>query len=105
MHSQHAVKAGLDPSVPAAIAQGRRPSKLSPDEALVYDFCMELLHDRDVSDTTFDAVVKRFGETAALEIVSTAAYYSFVSLILNANRTPLPEGATPLPALSEGRNG
>jgi len=49
--------------------------------------------------------VTRFGETAALEIVSTAAYYSFVSLILNANRTPLPEGATPLPALSEGRKG
>ena len=100
MHSQHAVKAGLDPSVPAAIAQGRRPAKLSPDEALVYDFCTELLHDRDVSDKTFDAVVKRFGETAALEVVSTAAYYSFVSLILNANRTPLPEGATPLPALA-----
>jgi 4-carboxymuconolactone decarboxylase len=100
MHSQHAVKAGLDPSVPAAIAQGQRPARLSPDEALVYDFCTELLYDRDVSDKTFDAAVKRFGETAALEIVSTAAYYSFVSLILNANRTPVPEGATPLRPLA-----
>ena len=100
MHSQHAVKAGLDPSVPAAIAQGQRPARLSPDEALVYDFCTELLYDRDVSDKTFDAAVKRFGETAALEIVSTAAYYSFVSLILNANRTSVPEGATPLPPLA-----
>jgi 4-carboxymuconolactone decarboxylase len=95
-HSQHAVKAGLDPAIPQAIAQGRRPDKLAPDQALIYDVCTELLHARDVSDATFDAAVKRFGETAVLELVSLAAYYSFVSLILNLNRTPIPDGATPL---------
>jgi 4-carboxymuconolactone decarboxylase len=95
-HSQHAVKAGLDPSIPEAIAQNARPPKLTPDQALVYDVCRELLHDRDVSDATFAAAVARFGETAVLELVSLAAYYSFVSLILNVNRTPIPDGATPL---------
>src|SRR5262245_11761927 len=30
-HSQHAVKAGVDPSVPAAIAKGERPPRLSAD--------------------------------------------------------------------------
>jgi 4-carboxymuconolactone decarboxylase len=98
-HSRHAVKAGLDPSIPDAIAQGRRPPKLSADEALVYDFCSEMLHGRDVSDVTYEAAVRRFGEKTVLELVSVAAYYSFVSLILNVNRTPIPEGATPLPAL------
>ena len=53
-HSQHAVKAGVDPSVPAAIAKGERPPRLSADEALVYDVCVELLHDRDV-DPSFVA--------------------------------------------------
>src|SRR5215471_11997158 len=52
-HSRHAVKAGVDPSVPEAIAEGKRPPKLSADEALVYDFCSELLNARDVSDKTF----------------------------------------------------
>jgi 4-carboxymuconolactone decarboxylase len=100
-HSQHAVKAGIDPSIPEAIAQGRRPDKLAPDQALIYDFCTELLHGRDVSDATFEAAVKRFGETTVLELVSLAAYYSFVSLVLNANRTPIPDGATPLRPLAK----
>jgi 4-carboxymuconolactone decarboxylase len=99
-HSQHAVKAGIDPSVPAAIAKGERPPRLSADEALVYDVCSELLNDRDVSDKTFAAAVTRFGESTVLELVSLAAYYGFVSLILNLNRTPIPEGATPLGPLA-----
>jgi 4-carboxymuconolactone decarboxylase len=99
-HSQHAVKAGVDPSVPAAIAKGERPPRLSADEALVFDVCSELLNDRDVSDKTFAAAVTRFGESTVLELVSLAAYYGFVSLILNLNRTPIPEGATPLGPLA-----
>jgi 4-carboxymuconolactone decarboxylase len=99
-HRQHAVKAGLDPSIPEAIAHGKRPPKLSADEALVYDLCAELLHARDVSDVTFAAAVKRFGETTVLELVGLAAYYSFVSLILNLNRTPIPADATPLTPLA-----
>ena len=101
-HSRHAVKAGLDPSVPEAIAKGQRPPRLSADEALVYDVCTELLYKCDVSDETFDAAVKRFGETTVLELVSLAAYYGFVSLILNVNRTPVPDDATPLPPLPRG---
>jgi 4-carboxymuconolactone decarboxylase len=99
-HRQHAVKAGIDPAVPEAIARGERP-KLSADENLVYDLCVELLYDRDVSDKTFTAAVKRFGETTVLDLVALASYYSFVSLILNVNRTPIPEGATPLPPLTK----
>jgi 4-carboxymuconolactone decarboxylase len=95
-HSRHAVKAGLDASVPDAIAQGKRPQKLSADEALVYDFCTELMHARDVSDATFAAAVQRFGETTVLELVALAGYYGFVSLILNVNRSPIPDDATPL---------
>ncbi|HYW59272.1 MAG TPA: carboxymuconolactone decarboxylase family protein, partial [Xanthobacteraceae bacterium] len=77
-----------------------RPPRLSAEEALVYDFCTELLHARDVSDRTFAAAVERFGETTLLELVGLAAYYSFVSLVLNVNRTPIPDGATPLRALA-----
>lgn len=100
-HSRHAVQAGIDPSVPEAIGEGKRPPRLSPDEALVYDLCAELLHVRDVSDKTFAAAVARFGETAVLELVALAGYYGFVSLILNVNRTPIPDGATPLRPLDK----
>src|SRR2546427_270307 len=60
----------------------------------------ELLYDRDVSDKTFAAAVERFGEKTVLDLVSLASYYGFVSLILNVNRTPIPDGATPLPPLA-----
>jgi pimeloyl-ACP methyl ester carboxylesterase/alkylhydroperoxidase family enzyme len=105
-HRKHAVAAGLDPAIPAAIETGRRPASLSPDEALVYDFISELLVDKDISDTTYEAATSRFGERAIVELISTAGYYGFVSLVLNAARTPVPEGGTRLPALPvaiEGR--
>jgi pimeloyl-ACP methyl ester carboxylesterase/alkylhydroperoxidase family enzyme len=105
-HRRHAVAAGLDPAIPAAIETGRRPATLSPDEALVYDFICELLADRDISDATYEAATSRFGERAIVELISTAGYYGFVSLVLNAARTPVPEGGMRLPALPvaiEGR--
>src|SRR5580700_10774428 len=49
-HRKHAISAGLDPSIADAIELGKRPAKLSADEALVYDLIAELLHHKDISD-------------------------------------------------------
>ena len=98
-HRKHAVAAGLDPAIPAAIETGRRPATLSPDEALVYDLVSELLTDKDISDATYEAAKARFGERAIVELIGTAGYYGIVSLVLNAARVPVPEGGTRLPAL------
>src|ERR1700674_2844675 len=75
------------------------PATLSADESLAYDFITELLTDKDVSDATFDAAMARFGERTIIELIGTAGYYGFIALVLNANRTPVPEGGRPLPAL------
>jgi 4-carboxymuconolactone decarboxylase len=98
-HRRHAATAGLDPGIADAIELGRRPAMMSTDEALVYDFVSELLIDRDISDTTFHAALARFGEQTIVELIGVAGYYGFISLVLNANRTPVAEGGTPLPAL------
>ncbi len=97
-HRRHAVAAGLDPSVADAIEMGRRPAKLSPDETLVYNVVSELLHEKDISDPTFAAAEAQFGERMLIELIGTAGYYGFVSLVLNASRTPVAEGDRPLPA-------
>ncbi len=96
-HRKHALAAGLDPAIPAAIEAGRRPEKLSPDEALVYDLVSQLLVDKDIADATYEAAKTRFGERTIVELIGTAGYYGFVSLVLNAARTPVPEGGTRLP--------
>src|SRR5215469_902013 len=61
-HYRAAVRGGLDPSVGADMAAGRRPQKLKPDETILYDYAMELYHDRAVSDASYAAAVKQFGE-------------------------------------------
>jgi acetyl esterase/lipase/alkylhydroperoxidase family enzyme len=99
-HSRMAAELGLGPAIIEAIGLGKRPAALLPDESLVYDFCTELLNDKDIRDATYAAAVGRFGEVAVLDILCTAGYFGFVSLILNAKRHPIPDTAIPLEPLS-----
>ena len=94
-HKSLALEAGLDPSIVDAIAAGRRPSDMQPDEAVLYDFCDDLLNEHRVSDETFAAAIDRFGEQGVVDLTGTLGYYSFVSLMLNVDEHPIPDGATP----------
>src|SRR5262245_29058944 len=96
-HHKLALKAGLDPRISAELAQGKRPAGMKDDEAAVHDFCRELHEKKTVSDAAYDAVVRRFGERGAVELIGVIGYYTLVSMILNVERHPLPEGAAPLP--------
>lgn len=98
-HSKVAVEAGVDPSVIDAIGHGRVPQGMTPDQALLYRFCKEMLDDKDVSDATYAQALDRFGEPTLLDVLATAGYFSFVSVILNTIRAPVPEGGVQLPAL------
>ncbi|MGH8673289.1 MAG: carboxymuconolactone decarboxylase family protein [Burkholderiales bacterium] len=94
-HHQFALKAGLDPAVAAAIAEGRRPDTMRDDEAAIYAFCTELLETTQVSDTTFDRLVRCVGERGAIDLIGALGYYSLVSMVLNVDRYPLPDGIDP----------
>ena len=94
-HSRLGKEAGLDASIIDAIAEGRRPPKMNDDERIVYNFCSELFRDKQVSDSTFKAVVERFGEQGVIDLIVAGGYYSTVSMILNVDRYPLPAGETP----------
>jgi 4-carboxymuconolactone decarboxylase len=98
-HHRMALEAGLNPTIAADIAAGKRPSGMQIDEAAIYDFCNELLETREVSDAAFAAVKERFGEKGVIDLICTMGYYCLVSMTLNVNRFPLPEGATPLKKL------
>ena len=53
------------------------------------------LPDKAVSDASFAAVVKRFGEQGVIDLIAAAGYYSIVSMVLNVDRYPLPDGEQP----------
>lgn len=94
-HHKYALKAGLSPALIDAVAAGKRPASMQPDEEIVYNFCTELINTKQVSDATFHAAVDKFGERTVVDLISVVGYYHFVSMILNVDRYPLPEGAQP----------
>jgi 4-carboxymuconolactone decarboxylase len=99
-HYPIALKAGLDPTVAAAIREGRRPPAMSEEEAALYDFCDELTTHRSVSDATYARMVARFGEPAVIDTIGIVGYYSLLAMVLNTARTPVPDtGVPPLPRL------
>jgi 4-carboxymuconolactone decarboxylase len=99
-HRELALKAGLDPAIADAIAAGREPAGLSPDERLIYRFATELLNRKEVGDATFAALRDRFGGQAVVDLIGTLGYYGLVAMTLNVNRTRLPPGAVPLAPLA-----
>lgn len=91
-HCKLALEAGLDPAIAQDIAEGRRPAKMDADETIIYDFSQELHEAQGVSDANYKRVLDRFGERGVFDLIAVNGFYSLVSMCLNVDRTPLPDG-------------
>jgi 4-carboxymuconolactone decarboxylase len=85
----------LNPAIVDAISGGKRPTSMQPDEETIYTFSTELLNTKQVSDATFEATKKAFGERGVVDLIGVIGYYQLVSMVLNVDRYPLPDGAKP----------
>jgi 4-carboxymuconolactone decarboxylase len=94
-HHRDGLKYGLEAPVMDSLAAGKRPSPMDADEEIVYNFCHELLNKTQVSDANFKAAVTKFGERGVVDLIGTMGYYNMVSMLLNVDRYPLPEGVKP----------
>jgi 4-carboxymuconolactone decarboxylase len=92
-HRQQALDAGLAPAFITAMANGERPAAMSEDEALVYDFCTELLQTRTVSDATFKAFADRLGERQMIEMIGTMGHFHGLTALFAVDKYPLPANA------------
>jgi 4-carboxymuconolactone decarboxylase len=92
-HRQQALDAGLSAAFIDAMAAGERPAQMTPDEAVVLDFCEQLLATRQVDDTNFRAMADRFGERGIVELVGLMGRYHTLSMLFAIDRYPLPDGA------------
>jgi 4-carboxymuconolactone decarboxylase len=88
-HRTAGVQAGLSEATIRAIAEGRHPSSLQPDEEAVYNFCTELYKTKQVSDATFQSIKDKLGERGIVEIIGAAGYYQVVSMFMNVDRYPM----------------
>jgi 4-carboxymuconolactone decarboxylase len=94
-HKRAALQNGVNAATVEAIAAGRRPTTMQPDEEVVYNFCTELLTKKQVSDQTFQATKDKFGERGVVDLIGVSGYYGVVSMLLNVDRYPLPDGVQP----------
>lgn len=97
-HEKHARNEGLADEIIVAIAEGRRPEKMSDEEAVVYDFVNELLTRHGVCDATYARGIAQFGEEGLMDLMGVVGYYSGLALIMNVARTRIP-GRNDLPLL------
>ena len=90
-HYRAAVRGGLDPSVGADLAAGKRPEKMKEDEAILYNYATEMYRDKAVSDPTYAAAVKAFGEKGLIDLVATMGYYDIVAMTLITAKAVAPK--------------
>jgi 4-carboxymuconolactone decarboxylase len=86
VHYPIALKAGIGKDVANAVADGRRPTGMSADEEIVYDFTTELLKNKRISDATFNRADQRFGKRGVVDMAAIAGYYTFLAMELNMAR-------------------
>ena len=83
VHYPIALKAGIKADIADAVGDGRRPSGMSDDEEIVYEFTTELLRTKRVSDRTFARADKRFGKQGVVDLTGIAGYYTLLAMELN----------------------
>jgi 4-carboxymuconolactone decarboxylase len=99
-HEPLARKAGVPDAIITAIKDGKRPSAMQPDEAIVYDVVTELLNTKRLSDRTFANAKQMLGEQQVVDLVAVTGFYVMVSAVVAAGRVGIPNGgADPMPVL------
>ncbi|PMS15040.1 4-carboxymuconolactone decarboxylase [Trinickia dabaoshanensis] len=83
IHYPIAIEAGLPDAVAQSLLAGRRPDFADADEALIYDFAVELYDAKRVSDAIFTQAVHRFGHETTVNLVGLLGYYALVAMTLN----------------------
>jgi 4-carboxymuconolactone decarboxylase len=99
-HEIIARKAGLSDAVMDDLRACRRPSSMQADEALVYDYCVQLSLNHRVPDALWQKAVDAMGEQAVVDLTVLSGTYVMVSMLLNATQVGIPNGgALPLEVL------
>jgi 4-carboxymuconolactone decarboxylase len=93
-HDAYARESGLPADVADDIAAGRVPHFDSGHDRVIYELVAALARDGHVDDERYAAALDLLGERRLVELVALSGYYCFSSVMLNAFRVPLPDGAS-----------
>ena len=100
-HAPIAQRAGLSIEVIEQLRQCNKPQGMQTDEALVYDYCVQLTLNHRVSDALWKHAIAEMGEQAVVDLTVVSGTYVMVSMLLNATQVEIPNGgAEPLEVMS-----
>jgi 4-carboxymuconolactone decarboxylase len=88
-HFDKAVAAGMSAEALKAIAEHRTPAFAQEDERVFYAFCMEVLQQHFVSDATFAAAQRLFGNHGVVDIIGCLGNFSMLAMCLNTFQVDL----------------
>src|SRR5215469_8664879 len=94
-HFPLAVKAGLSEKVALDLKANKRPDGMQPDEAAVYDYCMELSTNHVVSDATFARLRQFLSEQQVADLTVISGTYVTIAMILSVSEAVPPGGELP----------
>ena len=101
-HYPLAIKAGLSEAVADDLRQGRRPSDMQPDEAVVYDLCTELSTKHELSDATFERARHILSDQQIVDLATVSGAYVLVAMQLATGKESTSDGSTPLQPMPAG---
>lgn len=87
-HKPFALEAGISIEVINDIRDNKQPRFKKEDEALVYAFMVQLLNNHRVDEIVYQAVSKALGETAIVDLVGIAGYYTLISMTIKVFEIP-----------------
>jgi 4-carboxymuconolactone decarboxylase len=93
-HKPIALEAGVAPEIVEAI-RTRQPWTGAADEQLVHAFLVELHRERTISDALYAQAIELLGQTAVIDLVGLAGYYTLISMTINVFQVSPPAGVAP----------
>jgi 4-carboxymuconolactone decarboxylase len=91
-HVPIAIKAGLGADLIAELKTNKRPSNMTPDEAITYDFVTELTTTLVVSDATFARAKALFTEQQIVDLTAVAGTYITIAMLISMANMQIPAG-------------
>ena len=94
-HVPIAIKAGLGADIIAELKANKRPSNMTPIEAITYDFVTELTTTHVVSDATFARAKSLYTEQQIVDLTTVAGTYITIAMLISMANMQVPEGRDP----------
>jgi 4-carboxymuconolactone decarboxylase len=70
-------------------------------QALVYDFCVQITLNHQVSDALWQKAMDHLGEQQVIDLIVVSGTYTMVSMLLNATQVGIPnQGREPLEVMT-----